>query len=220
MANYQVTTAAGKVYDFATDLTAAEATRIVEGLPRTSFLDWVLSGDSEKQTLWTLKVAQDTLNAQTPEAVGPFLSLVAQINRMQEGAKRTVNLRFDGGITLKAVTKGFNTGCIYVYVTGSYVGKITKDGVFKASSLESSDSIVETLGKIAKNPEKASREYGRGSGICGCCGRELSDPVSIFGGIGPVCLERLSGSGARAELEADFREFQAESLLDAVLASV
>jgi len=52
MANYQVTTAAGKVYSFSTDLKAQEAFKIVETLPRTSFLDWVLSPEpSEKQIL-------------------------------------------------------------------------------------------------------------------------------------------------------------------------
>lgn len=219
MANYQVTTAAGKVYSFDTDLTASEAFKIVEGLPRTSFLEWVLNGSepSEKQVLWALKVAQEVVDAKAPEAVGPFLGLVAQINRMQEGAKRNVTLRF-AGLTLKAVTKGFNTGSVYVFLSESYVGKITKDGILKVD--HSRETIEPALQAIAENPEKAARDYGRESGICSCCGRDLSDPVSIFGGIGPVCLERLSGKGARAELEADFREFQAESLLDSILASV
>lgn len=218
MANYQVTTAAGKVYSFSTDLKAQEAFKIVETLPRTSFLDWVLSPEpSEKQILWALKVAQDTLNAQTPEAVGPFLGLVAKVNQMQASAKRKVVLRFNG-LTLKAVTTGFNAGAVYVFLNAGYIGKITKEGILKANTSQA--EVESILKNIAQDPEKAAREYGRASGICSCCGRELSDPVSIYGGIGPVCLERLSGDGARAELEADFREFQAESLLDSVLASV
>jgi hypothetical protein len=28
------------------------------------------------------------------------------------------------------------------------------------------------------------------SGRCGCCGRELTDPESVWRGIGPVCREK------------------------------
>jgi hypothetical protein len=30
--------------------------------------------------------------------------------------------------------------------------------------------------------------YGRETGSCSCCGRELSDPISVERGVGPVCL--------------------------------
>jgi hypothetical protein len=32
--------------------------------------------------------------------------------------------------------------------------------------------------------------YGRATGNCSCCGRELTDPASIAAGIGPVCAEK------------------------------
>ena len=217
MANYQVTTAAGKTYSFATELTPQEAFKMVSAMPRTSFLDWVMAGGSEpseKQTLWALKVAQDSLNAKAPDSVGPFLGLISQINRMQEGAKRPVTLRFSG-FTLKAVTAGFNKGGVYIFTSSGYSGKISKDGILSANS-----NIENALLEVSQDPEGAARAYGRATGNCSCCGRDLSDPVSVFGGIGPVCLERLSGKGARAELEADFKEFQAENLLDSILATV
>lgn len=35
--------------------------------------------------------------------------------------------------------------------------------------------------------KKAQQEYGQRLGMCGCCGRSLTDPVSIAYGIGPDC---------------------------------
>lgn len=212
--DYTIVTAAGKVIRFTTDLEVSQAYRIVAELPRTDFLGWILNGEGrEKNNLWALKVAQDSLTPKVPSAVGALLNLVATVTKMQEGAKRAVTLRFEG-VTVKAVIKGFNTGSLYVYApTGAYVGKVSPEGVYHGSS-----TFQEALAKAAENPQQAAVAYGRQTGSCSCCGRELTDPVSIFGGIGPICLGNLAGPDARAELEADYREHQAEALLDQVLA--
>lgn len=219
--NFEITTNAGKVIRFTTELTIPQAYEIVAELPQTGFMEWILKGKGErKNNLWALKVAQDELDARNPvkvekapEAVGQFLNLVATVNRMQEGAKRQVILRFEGA-TVKAVTKGPNVGCVYVFTPGGmYVGKITPAGVYYGD-----ENLKEALTKATENPQEAAVAYGRQTGNCSCCGRLLTDPVSIFGGIGPICLGKLAGPDARAELEADFKEFQASEMLDAVLA--
>lgn len=221
--NFEIVTNAGKVIRFTTDLNVADAYKVVAELPRTDFLGWVLKGEGkgwEKNDLWALKIAQETLDArnpvkvdEVPETVGQFLNLVTTVNRMQEGAKRQVILRFEGA-TVKAVTKGVNIGAVYVFTPGgSYAGKITPAGVFYGD-----ESLKEALANAAENPQQAAVAYGRQTGNCSCCGRLLTDPVSVFGGIGPVCLGNLAGPDARAELEADFKEFQASELLDSVLA--
>lgn len=222
--SYRIETNAGRAYNFSTSLKVDEAYRIVAQLPQTSFLEWVLKGEGkgwEKNDLWALKVAQEYLDSlnpapkEAPDAVGPYLNLVTTINRMQEGARRQVALRFEG-VTVKAVTKGGNQGCAYVYLpNGLYVGKVSSTGTYFGDAV-----VAEALKKATENPQEAATKYGRETGNCSCCGRELSDPVSIFGGIGPICLGRLAGPDARAELEADFREHQASQLLDQVLASV
>lgn len=225
--NYTIVTNAGKTIEFETDLTVSEAYGIVARLPRTSFLSWVMKGDCKgwpKHDTWALKVAQDTLDARkpvvaepaidVPETVGSLLGLVTTVNRMQEGAKKAITLRFEG-VTVKAVTQGFNTGSLYVYAPGgAYVGKVSPEGAYYGNS-----TFQGSLEKAAENPKQAAVAYGRQTGNCSCCGRTLTDPVSIFGGIGPICLGNLAGPDARAELEADFREHRAESLLDRVLAT-
>lgn len=38
----------------------------------------------------------------------------------------------------------------------------------------------------------AATDYGKRTGRCGICGRELTDPASIAAGIGPICAGRLA----------------------------
>jgi hypothetical protein len=212
---YQITTNAGKLVEFATALAVEDAYKIVASQPASSFIDWILAGNSEKQQLWALKVAQDALDAEnpTPTAVGQFLPLVAAVGRMQAKAKARVILRFEGA-TIKAVTKGVNEGSVYVFFpNGDYAGKVTPEGAYKGDA-----RVKDALMQAAADPLQAAVAYGRQTGSCSCCGRDLDDPVSIFGGIGPVCLAKMAGPDARRQLEADYRECQAAGLIEAVLA--
>lgn len=47
--------------------------------------------------------------------------------------------------------------------------------------------------EIIANDEDALARFGRELGICGVCGRDLTDEVSRALGIGPICLEKLGG---------------------------
>lgn len=47
------------------------------------------------------------------------------------------------------------------------------------------------MNHIRSDPERAMRNYGVESGVCGKCGKELTDPDSIADGIGPVCKKNL-----------------------------
>lgn len=49
------------------------------------------------------------------------------------------------------------------------------------------------LTKIAANPMDALVAYGRKTGVCGVCGRKLTDPESVEAGIGPVCASKVGG---------------------------
>lgn len=84
-----------------------------------------------------------------------------------------------------------HAGTLYVTdrgLGGEYVGKIV-EGKFLARR-EAQPDTLSILCEIAADPMKAATEYGRSTGSCGCCGRELTDPASVAAGIGPICAEK------------------------------
>lgn len=50
-----------------------------------------------------------------------------------------------------------------------------------------SGDIEQALATIAANPKEAAREYGRLTGKCCICNRQLEDEQSVAKGIGPIC---------------------------------
>jgi len=54
-------------------------------------------------------------------------------------------------------------------------------------------TIYEKLCIIEQDPYNAVTRYGKETGVCCCCGRTLTDPVSIDAGIGPICAGRYFG---------------------------
>lgn len=100
------------------------------------------------------------------------------------GLKR-LKFRANGIEISQAKATGRNPGALYVTAADEYQGKIV-DGKFMPVRAALADTFakVET---IAADPLGQARLYGKQTGICGCCGRELTDPVSIERGIGPIC---------------------------------
>lgn len=88
-----------------------------------------------------------------------------------------------------ASSRSINAGALYVKDEGgNYLGKVQRGRFFASTAAK--PGTLHTLERIAVNPRQEAVEYGKKYGICGCCGRELSDPVSVAMGIGPVCAER------------------------------
>lgn len=84
-----------------------------------------------------------------------------------------------------------NPGCVYVSA-GEYVGKISPEGVF-VPTRDCPQEVKTQVLEIAKDPLTAAVAYGKKTGICSCCGRELTDSESIAMGIGPICAEKYFG---------------------------
>lgn len=91
-----------------------------------------------------------------------------------------------------APAHGRNAGAIYVKDGGEYAGKIVA-GKFHPTS-DAAKDVAEKVRELAADPVGVARFYGRKTGICCCCGRELTDSVSIEKGIGPVCEANWFGS--------------------------
>lgn len=80
----------------------------------------------------------------------------------------------------------------------TYFGAISFNGIFRPGT-----EVVDTWPKEEKarywkallaareNPKEALAKWGRQTGQCGVCGRDLIDPESVAAGIGPVCAGKL-----------------------------
>ena len=113
------------------------------------------------------------------------------------GICATVNLdkfsRFTVG-NLQLSLKNDGT-LIWVKWSGKIAGSIVvATGVFRPTyrylSMNGVADAMQALVRINVDPMKAARENGVRTGRCSCCGRALTDPVSIGFGIGPVCRAR------------------------------
>lgn len=80
---------------------------------------------------------------------------------------------------------GKNAGALYVKCDGTYAGKIQNGRLHPLASAP--QDILQLVREVAASPLEAARLYGRKTGVCSCCARELTDPKSIAAGIGPIC---------------------------------
>ena len=104
------------------------------------------------------------------------------------GYKRPV-YRAEGLKISLAPESSANAGALYVKTDGGdYIGKVS-DGKFYGTR-DATDEHKAAIALIAVNPRDAAVRYGRQTGSCACCGRPLSNKLSIDLGIGPICRER------------------------------
>lgn len=76
------------------------------------------------------------------------------------------------------------------YPDNRWFGRIDVDGKFTPAR-NCPPEVVETLVEIDKDPATAVKVQGQRTGQCCCCGRELTNEVSIELGIGPICRSRF-----------------------------
>lgn len=108
-------------------------------------------------------------------------------NASEAGLKRP-KLRFATFSCSMAPAAGKNPGAIYVKAGDLYLGKVT-NGEFH-SARECTPTTERDVVQVLQDPMQAAIAYGRRTGACSCCGRELSDPVSVERGIGPICANK------------------------------
>jgi hypothetical protein len=133
-----------------------------------------------------------------PEIDRPTLNIEAVYQSLRNAAANGLKwpaLRFDG-MALSLATSGKNVGCVYVKrgaeYEAEYLGKITPDDGTFYPSRDCTDADCERLQAILEDFEGALKAHGIDTGICGCCGRELTNPESIKNGIGPICAGRFN----------------------------
>ena len=102
--------------------------------------------------------------------------------------QRKAVLRLDGGYQFNiAPDSGVNAGHVYVKKDGEYCGKITPEGTFR-NVRNCPAEVTEFLMELEGDEIVAlAIAYGKNTGRCACCGRELTNEESIDLGIGPIC---------------------------------
>jgi Family of unknown function (DUF6011) len=124
---------------------------------------------------------------------------ISAVERMLSNGKRTLQnpkVRLLGAndqvfVLSLAPAYGKNAGAIYVKSGEDYLGKIFGGKFIRAgacSMLQESDLVAACC-----RPEESAVAYGRAYGNCSCCGRELTNALSIELGIGPICREKFFG---------------------------
>lgn len=125
--------------------------------------------------------------AATIEVASVAAMQVAFATAIGNGLKRP-KMRLSGFVLKLAPATGRNAGAIYVTSSDEYLGKIA-DGTFTPSRACAADTQAQ-IAAMCADPLAAAVAYGRETGQCACCGRELTDPESVERGIGPICAEK------------------------------
>lgn len=215
----------GELIEFDCDLTPEQALEVLEEEQKRAYSQFradMMSAfkqgrSSDKQLAWFYRLAQEAYDKKILREKGvggPYQSIIALFNAID--VKR-FQIRGQDFQLSKVPAHSVNVGSVYVKaMQGDYLGKINPEGYFCPARPYGAfkEALEDFLGRVAENPVEVALASGRETGVCACCGRGLSDPISVYGSIGPVCLSNLAGPQARKEMERAFRDGAKESLLD------
>ena len=146
---------------------------------------------SEKQTGAAVAMLMKVKANKANRAEAPTVDLsnvVAMFNKAHEAIK-TPKFRFEDLVISRAPDTGANAGALYVKVDGEYAGKVKEGKWFGLRSAP--QETLSKLQQIAESPLDSAVAYGRKTGNCAMCGRDLTKHESIDRGIGPICAERF-----------------------------
>lgn len=154
---------------------------------------------TEKQLAAVQKcVASDKARAEEKaqrEAAAPVLSigpLGDVFAKAYANGLKFPRLHFGAFAIYKASDTSKNPG--HYYVVGdkdsdAYFGKITPAGKFMFSR-DAGPELVAAVEAVMADPLASAVQSGIQTGICACCGAELTNPESIERGIGPICYSK------------------------------
>jgi hypothetical protein len=154
-------------------------------------------GLSPAQMAWAHKLSCDLLQAESAEDANSE----PQFNRLfsvfqaakSRGLKRLtlrlsgVNVKPNRDLTTLWVTSQTETEEGNYGPQPKYLGKVTPNRLDSRLA----DEVKAVLLEAASDPLTAAIRYGKETGSCSCCGRDLTNPDSIAAGIGPICREKF-----------------------------
>lgn len=93
---------------------------------------------------------------------------------------------------------------VYVVVLGKNSGRLyAKMVTAHGFNFEAAKGVFRSLKADAKMSVDEIRAFGCETGICANCSADLSDPISVFVGLGPTCGPRLMGRPAYNEVKKE-----------------
>ena len=141
---------------------------------------------SDKQTGAAIAMLMKVKANKAQKAEAPSVDLgnvVAMFSKAHEAIK-TPKFRFEDLVISRAPDHGVNAGALYVKVNGDYAGKV-KEGKWFGSQ-----DILPKLQQISKDPLSSAVAYGKKTGNCSMCNRDLTRHDSIERGVGPICAKK------------------------------
>lgn len=154
---------------------------------------------SDKQWYWVERLAQP--RPAPTEDLGSFVGVIELFERAKRNLKfPKIWLSFNGGRPLRlslAGERSKHTGSVQItdgggYHDGIWYGRVAPDGSATFSrSVEDTDrnALINVLRHLAEHPAEVASQYGKLTGNCCFCHRELSDERSTEVGYGPICAQ-------------------------------
>ena len=156
---------------------------------------------SPKQWPWVDKLLdgvkeRNAAKAARDAAAIDLAKLQALFNQAAEGLKRPrVAFKVENVGEFRVAPAGAtsrNPGHLYVKdVSGEYLGKIDPQGRLHMAyhARDSHGDVFQALTEFAEDPSAKAAAYGKETGICCFCCRELTDDRSVSVGYGPICAD-------------------------------
>jgi hypothetical protein len=203
-AEYAATTSAkgAKPMNTATDTLNANLDKLTANDRRFAVSLLSSRNPSAKQLHWIGVLAERAtapVEDRTAGEVQNVSGIVALISRGGEKLKRPAILFEAAGQELRLSIAGERSaapGSINVtcsdkgFDARQFFGRIHRDGRFEASrrnDAATTTAIMAALTAFAADPAGVAAEFGRRTGCCCFCAKDLTDPVSIEVGYGPTC---------------------------------
>jgi hypothetical protein len=157
---------------------------------------------SEKQRYWLVRLcerSEGTERVAQKHEIGSLKAIHDMFDRAAKSLQHPAIVLGEGAHAIRLCVAGQSAkvpGSINVTTTGPYesrtwYGRITNDGQFTTSPKANvPDAVLGLLRDFAANPVRVAAEYGRRTGSCCFCARELRTKDSLAVGYGPICAEK------------------------------
>ena len=146
--------------------------------------------ESVRKAMERVALTSAQLSART-EVVGSGISIINEKFAKAFDKIKTPRLHMVTEGDLRITIKPAKKDHAILYVSDQcheYLGKV-QDGSFIPNLRTINETVQADIVKALGDPSSATIRYGRVTGCCGVCSRELTTTESIERGIGPVCAE-------------------------------